>query len=218
MLPVPPFVEVTLPVVLILEPLVVAITSTVIVHDPLAAIVPPLKLTVVLPAAGANVGAPQPAVVAFGVAATSMPAGNASVKATPVRAVPVFGFVIVNVSVLTPPTTIGFGENAFAIEGGATTLMLADAVPPVPPSVEVTLPVVLFCEPAAVPVTFTENVHELLAAKLAPERLMMLVACVAVIVPPPHVPVRPFGVAMVKPAGNVSLNATPFNTVVVLLF
>jgi len=54
--------------------------------------------------------------------------------------------------------------------------MLAEAVPPVPPSVEVTLPVVLFCKPAAMPVTFTENTQELLAARLAPVRLITLVA------------------------------------------
>jgi hypothetical protein len=36
------------------------------------------------------------------------------------------------------------GLNTLAIEGGATTLIEAEAVPPVPPSVEVTLPVVLF--------------------------------------------------------------------------
>ena len=57
------------------------------------------------------------------------------------------------------------GLNALAIDGGATTLTLAEAVPPVPPSVEVTLPVVLFCCPAAMPVTFTENVQEVLCAK-----------------------------------------------------
>ena len=75
------------------------------------------------------------------------------------------------------------GMNTFAIDGGATTLMEAEAVPPVPPSVEVTLPVVLFCSPAAVPVTFTENVQELFAAIVPPLRLITFVPCVAVIVP-----------------------------------
>jgi len=69
-LPVPPLVEVTLPVVFTLAPAVVAVTLTVTVQVPLAAIVPPEKLTEVFPAAGANVGEPQPVVVAFGVAAT----------------------------------------------------------------------------------------------------------------------------------------------------
>jgi hypothetical protein len=48
---------------------------------------------------------------------------------------------------------------------------------------------VLLCCPAEVPVTFTENVQELLAASVAPERLMAFAPWVAVIVPPPQVPV-----------------------------
>src|SRR4029077_19210711 len=94
-------------------------------------------------------------------------------------------------------------------DGGATTLMLAEAVPPVPPSTDVTFPVVLFCVPAAMPVTFTANVHELFAAMVPPERLIVLVPAVAVIVPAPQVPVRPLGVEIIKPAGNVSLKPTP---------
>ena len=93
----------------------------------------------------------------------------------------------------------------------------AEAVPPVPPSVEDTFPVVLFCVPAAMPVTLTENVQELLAAMVPPLRLITLVPAVAVIVPAPQVPVRPFGVETTRPAGNVSLKATPV-TAVVLLF
>jgi hypothetical protein len=69
-----------------------------------------------------------------------------------------------------------------------------------------------------VPVTFTENVHEVLCASVAPVRLITLVACVAVIVPPPQLPTRPLGVETTKPAGNVSLNPTPVSVVVVLLF
>jgi hypothetical protein len=66
---------------------------------------------------------------------------------------------------------------------------LAEAVPPVPPSTDVTAPVVLFCTPAAVPVTFTLNVHDPLAASAAPVRLTLLPPAVAAIVPPPHDPV-----------------------------
>ena len=40
----------------------------------------------------------------------------------------------------------------------------------------------------------------------------------AVIVPPPHEPVRPFGVEITRPAGSVSLKPTPVSAVVVLLF
>lgn len=71
------------------------------------------------------------------------------------------------------------------------------------------MPVVLFCRPAAMPVTLTENVQEALAARVAPDRLSALPPAVAVIVPPAQDPVRPFGVETASPAGNVSLKATP---------
>src|SRR5262245_53410539 len=93
--------------------------------------------------------------------ATVNPVGSVSVKATPVSAtVLATGLVIVKVSEVVVFRAMVDGLNALAIEGGATTSKLAEAVPPVPPSVEVTLPVVLFWGPAAMPVTFTENVHE----------------------------------------------------------
>lgn len=150
---------------------------------------------------------------------TVNPVGSVSLKATPVSATVLpAGFVMVSVSDDVPLTGIVTGTNTFAIEGGATTLTLAEAVPPVPPSVEVIALVVLFCCPAAVPVTFTENVHEPVAASEAPERLSAPVPCVAVIVPPPHEPASPLGVEMTKPAGRVSLNEIPSNVVAELLF
>ena len=109
--------------------------------------------------------------------ATVKPVGSVSVNATPVKATELAaGFVMVNVSDVVALSPIVAGLNTLAMDGGATTLTLAEAVPPVPPSVEVTLPVVLFCKPAAMPVTFTENTQELLAARLAPVRLITLVA------------------------------------------
>jgi hypothetical protein len=67
--PVPPSVELTAPVVLLLTPPVVAVTSTEIVQEPLAAIVPPVRATVPLPAVAENVPPPQ-LPTAFGVLAT----------------------------------------------------------------------------------------------------------------------------------------------------
>ena len=126
---------------------------------------------------------------------------------------------MVNVREVVPLCAIVDGANTFAIDGGACTLTLVEAVPPVPPSVEVTLPVVLFCSPAAIPVTLIEKVQEPLAAIEPPDKLITLVPAVAVIVPPtPHEPTCPFGVEMINPAGSVSLNATPVSAVVVLLF
>src|SRR5882672_5246976 len=118
------------------------------------------------------------------------PVGKVSVNATPVSAtVFAMGFVMVKVSDVVPLRAIAAGLNALAIDGGATTLMLAEAVPPVPPFAEVTLPVVLFWSPPEAPVTFIENVHELLCARVVPDRLMTLVPCAAVIAPPPQIPV-----------------------------
>jgi hypothetical protein len=212
--PVPPLVEVTLPVVLVYCPEAAPVTVTLNWHWLLTAIVAPVSA---IPVGAVVVSVPpQTVAVAF---ATVSPVGNVSVKATPVSAT-VFaaGLVMVNVSEVVAFRAMLLGLNTLAIDGGATTLIEAEAVPPVPPSVEVTLPVVLFCVPAAIPVTFTEKVQELLAAIVPPLRLITLVPAVAVIVPAPHEPVRPFGVEITRPAGRVSLKATPVIAVVVLLF
>jgi hypothetical protein len=110
------------------------------------------------------------------------------------------------------------GLNPLVIDGGATTAREADAVPPAPPSVDETFPVMLLFAPAVVPVTFTENVHELLAAIVPPERPIEFPPAAAVIVPEPHVPVRPLGVETSNPAGSVSLKNTPVAPEVALLF
>jgi hypothetical protein len=151
--------------------------------------------------------------------ATVNPVGSVSVNATPVKdaGLPV-GFVSVNVSEVVAFSAIVDGVKDFPIVGGASTETLAEAVPPVPPSVEAMLPVVLLCKPAEIPVTFTEKEHELLAATVAPDKLTVAVPAVAVIVPEPHEPVRPFGVATFNPEGNESVNATPVRLVAVLLF
>ena len=71
----------------------------------------------------------------------------------------------------------------------------------------------MFFVPAVVPVTFTLNVHEPLAARVPPDRLTDPDPAVAVIVPLPHVPASPFGVETTRPAGNVSLKPTPVSAV-----
>src|SRR5579872_2915659 len=93
--------------------------------------------------------------------------------------------------------------------------MFAVAVVPVGPSLEVIAPVVLLMVPAVVPVTFTEKVHELLAARLPLARLMLLPPAAAVMIPLPQEPVRPFGVETINPAGKVSLKAMPSTAMVV---
>ena len=171
MLPVPPFVEVTAPLVLDIVPALVAVTLTVTTQDAPPAIVAPEKLNVDTPPAGANVGEPQFEVLAAGVAATCNPVGNVSVNATPVNAVLAFEFVIVKVNVVTSFTVMGSGENDFVIDGGASTVNVLVAVLPVPPFVEDTLPLVLIFIPDVVAVMFTETVHDPDARIVPPEKL-----------------------------------------------
>ncbi len=75
------------------------------------------------------------------------------------------------------------------------------------------MPLVLSFTPAVVPVTLTEKVQEPLLARVAPDRLIEPDPAVAVIVPPPHEPDSPFGVATTKPVGNVSVKPTPLRAV-----
>lgn len=192
-------------------------TFTVIVHVLFTAAVPPANETTPELAVAVAVP-PQVFVSPFGVA-TTIPIGNVSENARPASATEfAAGFVIVNVSDVVPFSGIFAAPKAFAIEGGVTTFTLADAVPPVPPSVDETFPVVLFFVPAVVPVTFTANVHELLAAMVAPVSVTVFVPAVAVIVPAAHAPVSPLGVETTNPEGSVSTNPFPVVAVVALLF
>jgi len=207
-------VEVTLPVVLVYWPAAAPVTVIENWHWLLTAMVAPERAIPV----GAVVVKVPPQTVAVALA-TVRPVGRVSLNATPTAGSGfAAGLVIVNVSEVVAFNPMPDGLNTFAIDGGASTFKLAEAVPPVPPSVDVTLPVVLFCVPAAMPVTFTEKVHNELATSVAPDRLITFVPAVAVIVPPPQEPLRPLGVATTKPAGKVSLKATPLSPTAVLLF
>ena len=59
------------------------------------------------------------------------------------------------------------------------------------------------------PVTVTEKLHEALAFREEPERLMLVEPAEAVIVPPPQDPDKPFGVVTTNPAGNESVKPMP---------
>lgn len=86
-----------------------------------------------VPAAAVIVPPPHDPVSPFGVATVS-PVGRASVNATPVRATEfATGFVMTNVKAEFALGATTEGLKLFAIEGGATTSRLADAVPPLPP-------------------------------------------------------------------------------------
>ncbi len=166
--------------------------------------VPPDKLTVPLPATAVIVPLPQLPVSPFGVA-TTRPAGRLSVKATPLRATLVFGFVMVKLSEVEPFSGMEAAPKDLVMVGAAATVRFAEAVLPVPPLVEVTFPVVLVNWPEAAPVTVTLNTHWLLTAMVAPERAMP-VGEVVVSVPPQTVAEA---LATVRPVGSVSVNATP---------
>ena len=144
-LPMPPFVEVTEEVVFTKVP-PAAFTSTFTIQVPPATIEPVLNNRLLLPAVGAKTGeleALQPEVLAFGRSATSIPVGNASVKPTPVKVVPAFGFVISNSKAEVAPAVIELGVKDLLIAGGEMTNKVADAVLPAPPFVEVTASLVL---------------------------------------------------------------------------
>ena len=99
---------------------------------------------------------------------------------------------------------------------GPTTVICADAVPPFPASVEVTALVTLFCAPAVAPTTFTVKVHEVAVASVAPDRLTLAEPLAAVIVPPPHVPVKPLGDDTVSPDGKASVKPIPLSNMLLL--
>src|SRR5438105_1532712 len=187
--PVPPFVEVTFPVVLTLLPDVVVVTFTLTAHEAPAAIAPPLRLMLLLAAVAVNT--PPQLLVALAGVATTRPAGKLSVTPTPLKAAPRFGLVIVSVRLAVPPTGTLAAPNDFAIDGGATTSRSAVLlVVPVPPSVELMLPVVLLFPPAVVPVTFKLILHVPPAEMLPLLRLMPVLPPTAPFITPPQVLLR----------------------------
>lgn len=206
--PVPPSVELTGPLVLLFAPAVVPVTLTATVQFVLAAIDPPDKLIVLVPAVAVT-EPPHTPLDPFGVATTN-PEGSVLLNATPERedALP---FVIVKVRLVEPFRGTEDAPKALLMVGGATTVRVAVLlVAPAPPWVELMVPVVLFLVPAVVPVTLTATVQFALAASEPADRLMVPDPDVAVTVPP-HTPLDPFGVDTTKPEGNVSLKAIPDN-------
>jgi hypothetical protein len=89
----------------------------------------------------------------------------------------------------------------------APTVILAVAVLPAPTSNEVTV-TELIAIPSRVPVMFTLTVHDAVAPRLAPDRLMLLLPGVTVKVPPTQVVVAPLSVDTTRPGGSVSLKLT----------
>jgi hypothetical protein len=167
--PVPPFVELIAPVILLNEPAAVGVTFATIVQLLFVLTLPPASVIVPDPATAVAVP-PQLSTKPFGVATTKF-VGSVSVKATPFSASGLAaGFVIVKVSAVFPFTAVPVGLNALLIVGGAiTSSVTVLLVVPVPPSFEVIAPVVLLHAPAGPPVTVTLNVQEPPAGIVPPE-------------------------------------------------
>jgi hypothetical protein len=95
-----------------------------------AASVPLAQLIVVVPAVAVTVPVLH-VPPTFGVGATCNPPVNVSLNATPLKAVPEFGFVIVNVSVVIPFSGMLVGLNDLLMVGGdktAVTVKVADTL------------------------------------------------------------------------------------------
>jgi hypothetical protein len=125
--PVPPFVDETAPDVLANVPTLETVTVVVMVHEPPAATVPPLRLMEFPPAARVRVPPHELDVLNGFVFVT--PAGYVSVNATPVSALFRFGFEIVKVNVDVPFARIGLGANNLEMAGGFNTVRVAEALP-----------------------------------------------------------------------------------------
>jgi hypothetical protein len=96
------------------EPVTTLVTVTVTVQVAPAASVPALRANVFAWVAAVTAPVPQ-VVAASGTAATSTPAGNASVNASDVNAIaPGDALAIVTVRIDVPPLTIDAGAKAFA--------------------------------------------------------------------------------------------------------
>src|SRR5437764_2958422 len=96
-----------------------------------------------------------------------------------------------------------------AVVAAWLTVRMALAVPPVPPSVDVTAPLTLFLAPVVVPTTSTLTVHAAFAATPPPLLNVSVPAPGAGAHVPPHV-VLAFAVfATCKPAGRASVKPRP---------
>ena len=175
-----------------------------------ALMLPPVRLTVPEAATADSVPPVHVVLAPLGVATTT-PLGRPSKTATPVRAT-VFaaGLVIVIVSVEVPPGTISAAAKAFVIVGGISTAIVALAVKPVPPLVELTAPVVLLATPDVVSDTVAVTVQLPLAA-IVPPLSTIDVEVEEATEPLVQVVATP---VWVIPEGRLSVTATPVRAAV----
>lgn len=208
--PLPPSIELTGPVVLFFTPALTPVTSTVMVHDAVAAMTAPDRLMLLVPGLAVKVPPRQVVTAPLGVD-TTRPAGSVSVKLT-VSATVAFGFVMVKLRLLLPPTGIANRPKLLVVTGGATTVMLAEAVFPNPPSMDVTLLVVLLSTPATVPFTTMVNMHVPRGGSVIPLAVRTLAVKVSTVAG--QDPADVTGPTAASPEGKVSVKPTPLNATV----
>ena len=126
MLPVPPLVDVTFPVVFVYELTAVPVTVTLKLQLLLAAMLAPEN--VMVDGAVSVTVPPQTPALAFG---TVSPVGRISVKPTPVSATVLLGLVVEKFRDVVVPRGIEGGVKDFVNTGGPTTVM--DALPVLAP-------------------------------------------------------------------------------------
>lgn len=201
--PAPLSVELTVPVVLLLSPAVVPLTSTVTVQVAgLAAIVPADKLTEPEPATAVTLPL-QVLTRLFGVP-TTRPAGKVSETARPVSPI-VFGLLIVNVIVVVPFNGIVAAPNALLIVGGEATVIVAFAVLPVPPFPELTVTLLLFT-PDVVPITVATTVQEFPGVAMDAPPSEIVPEPLTAVTDPLQVLVGTGGFTTTIPLGKLSIN------------
>jgi hypothetical protein len=207
--PVPPSVEVMAPVVLSASPAAVPVTLTLSVQDKFLVTLAPERLITPVPAVAVTVP-PQVFVTPGTAATTKVPVveGSVSLNATPLKSTVAFGLLMVKVTEVEPFSGMLAAPKALLMVGGATTVIDALEVFPVPALVDVTW-TLLFFTPAVVPCTFTETVQLAFLISVAPLKDTDEDPSTALAVPP-HVLFRLLGVVTTSPAGRLSVKATPF--------
>ena len=128
--------------------------------------------------------------------------------------VAVFVGVIVGVFVgVLVGVLVGVTVGVFVgVSVGPSTVMLAKAAFPVPPLVEVMLPLVLFLTPDVMPlIPPAVRKHDPPAATVPP--VMLMVSVPTNIAVPLQLPLKPLGVPTINPDGKVSVNDTPVRAV-----
>ena len=174
------------------------------VHDPPATIEPPVRET--LPELIVTV---PPLQFPVAVPLAERPVGSVSLKFTPVKAVPAFGFVMVKLSVVVPFKGMVAAPNDLPMDGGATTVRVAGVLElPVRASLLDTPDAVFVNAPGTVLVTVNVTVQLAPAGIVMPEKLRFVAPALkaAGVVPVQLPPTVPPAALMLT---SVSVNAAP---------